>query len=261
VGAHFTSSEKASSVPGRMHTAVVESSGAANPRVPVLKLTVLSLSPTLAGRDLTWWRLKSHMGRGTPQTSRSPRPFLLPEPAQNSNLATRRCGNRAARWGIASAQHEPEGMRSRAMMRRKLLLKREPRPSPNWGGAFQRHSNVSCGDWSSSGLVGDACADVRQSLRRQESPRFCADPGMIRRRRIGQHHCSLCAGRLLQRERLWWSRTASLNGLAPLPRQRLVGLRGVWVVAARVAPARVRGIFLHLPAKPRSVSWVSSWTG
>src|SRR5215831_1869618 len=87
VGAHFTSSEKASSVPGRMHTAVVESSGAANPRVPVLKLTVLSLSPTLAGRDLTWWRLKSHMGRGTPQTSRSPRPFLLAEPAQNSNRA------------------------------------------------------------------------------------------------------------------------------------------------------------------------------
>src|SRR6266699_3418952 len=76
VGAHFTSSEKASSVPGRMHTAVVESSGAANPRVPVLKLTVLSLSPTLAGRDLTWWRLKSHMGRGTPQTSRSPPAFL-----------------------------------------------------------------------------------------------------------------------------------------------------------------------------------------
>ena len=50
-GAHFTSSEKASSVPGRTHTAVVRSSGEANPRVPVLKLTVLSLSPTLAGRD------------------------------------------------------------------------------------------------------------------------------------------------------------------------------------------------------------------
>src|SRR5258705_13619207 len=33
VGANFTSSEKASSVPGRMHTAVVESSGAANPAV------------------------------------------------------------------------------------------------------------------------------------------------------------------------------------------------------------------------------------
>src|SRR5262249_44114076 len=39
--AHFTSSEKASSVPGRMHTAIVESSGAANPRVPVLKLILL----------------------------------------------------------------------------------------------------------------------------------------------------------------------------------------------------------------------------
>src|SRR5206468_7155762 len=86
-GAHFTSSEKASSVPGRTHTAVVRSSGEANPRVPVLKLTVLSLSPTLAGRDLTWWRLKSHMGRGTPQRSRSPQPFLLAEPAQNSNRA------------------------------------------------------------------------------------------------------------------------------------------------------------------------------
>src|SRR5215510_15396489 len=61
VGAHFTSSEKASSVPGRMQTAVVGSSGAANPRVPVLKLRVLSLSPTFAGRDLTWCRLKSHM--------------------------------------------------------------------------------------------------------------------------------------------------------------------------------------------------------
>src|SRR5437899_7160188 len=51
----------ASSVPGRMQTAVVESSGAANPRVPVLKLQLVSLSPTFAGRDLTWCRLKSHM--------------------------------------------------------------------------------------------------------------------------------------------------------------------------------------------------------
>src|SRR6516164_4495532 len=57
----MTSAEKASSVPGRMQTAVVESSGAANPRVPVLKLRVVSLSPTFAGRDLTWCRLKSHM--------------------------------------------------------------------------------------------------------------------------------------------------------------------------------------------------------
>src|SRR5215475_8667358 len=44
-----------------MQTAIVESSGAANPRVPVLKLQVVSLSPTFAGRDLTWCRLKSHM--------------------------------------------------------------------------------------------------------------------------------------------------------------------------------------------------------
>src|SRR5207244_4909386 len=60
-GAHITSPEKASSVPGRMQTAVVESSGAANPHVPVLKLRVVSLSPTFAGRDLTWCKLKSHM--------------------------------------------------------------------------------------------------------------------------------------------------------------------------------------------------------
>src|SRR6266704_1508280 len=59
--AHITSAEKASSVPGRMQTAVVESSGAANPHVPVMKLWVVSLSPTFAGRDLTLCRLKSHM--------------------------------------------------------------------------------------------------------------------------------------------------------------------------------------------------------
>src|SRR6266404_1211131 len=34
---------------------------AANPHVPVLKLWVVSLSPTFAGRDLTLCRLKSHM--------------------------------------------------------------------------------------------------------------------------------------------------------------------------------------------------------
>ena len=37
-----------------------------------------------------------------------------------------------------------------------------------------------------------------------KSPRFWADPEMIRWRRIEQHHCSLCAGLWLQRERLWW---------------------------------------------------------
>ena len=56
-GAHSTSAERASSVLGRMQTAIVESSGAANPHVPVLKLWVVRLSPTFAGRDLTWCRL------------------------------------------------------------------------------------------------------------------------------------------------------------------------------------------------------------
>jgi hypothetical protein len=49
-----TSWENASSVPGRTHTAVVASSGAANPRVPVPKLRVASLSPTFAERDFTF---------------------------------------------------------------------------------------------------------------------------------------------------------------------------------------------------------------
>jgi len=46
-----TSLLKASSVPGRRQTAILGSSGAANPRVPVPKLRVVSLSPTFAGRD------------------------------------------------------------------------------------------------------------------------------------------------------------------------------------------------------------------
>ena len=48
---------KASSVPGRTQTAVRASSGAANPRVPVLKLRVTSQSPTLAGRDFAVCKL------------------------------------------------------------------------------------------------------------------------------------------------------------------------------------------------------------
>lgn len=43
--------------PGRTQTAVLASSGAANPRVPVLKCCVLSFSPTFAGRDFTCCRL------------------------------------------------------------------------------------------------------------------------------------------------------------------------------------------------------------
>jgi hypothetical protein len=57
LGPHLTWLAKASSVPGRTQTAVLTSSGAANPRVPVLKFRVVSLSPTLAGRDLTLCKL------------------------------------------------------------------------------------------------------------------------------------------------------------------------------------------------------------
>src|SRR5262249_39111061 len=61
-GRHATSLAKASSVPGRMHTANPGSSDAEKPRVPVPKSRVTSLSPTFAGRDRTLWRLKSHIG-------------------------------------------------------------------------------------------------------------------------------------------------------------------------------------------------------
>ena len=57
LGRYLTSLAKASSVPGRTQTAVLASPGAANPRVPVLKLWVVSLSPTLAGRDFTLCKL------------------------------------------------------------------------------------------------------------------------------------------------------------------------------------------------------------
>jgi hypothetical protein len=46
--------ENASSVPGRTQTATAASSAAANPRVQVPKSRVVSLSPTFAGRDLTF---------------------------------------------------------------------------------------------------------------------------------------------------------------------------------------------------------------
>ncbi len=44
-------------VPGSTQTAAEQSSGAANPRVPVPKLCVTSFSPTLAGRVRTLCRL------------------------------------------------------------------------------------------------------------------------------------------------------------------------------------------------------------
>jgi hypothetical protein len=48
-----TSPVKDNSVPGRTQTTTLASSDAENPRVPVSKLRVVSLSPTSAGRDLT----------------------------------------------------------------------------------------------------------------------------------------------------------------------------------------------------------------
>src|SRR5215467_16063468 len=65
-GRHATSLANASSVPGRIHTAKPRSSDAENPRVPVPKSRVTSLSPTFAGRDRTLWRLKSHIGDSFP---------------------------------------------------------------------------------------------------------------------------------------------------------------------------------------------------
>jgi hypothetical protein len=54
---HLTAVAKASSVPGKTQTAVLVSSGAANPIVPVLKCWVLSFSPALAVRDFTFCKL------------------------------------------------------------------------------------------------------------------------------------------------------------------------------------------------------------
>ena len=51
---HLTSSSNDNSVPGSTQTATLMSSDAAKPCVPVPKSRVVSLSPTFAGRDLTW---------------------------------------------------------------------------------------------------------------------------------------------------------------------------------------------------------------
>jgi hypothetical protein len=77
-----------------MHTAVVESSGAANPHVPVLKLWVVSLSPTFAGRDLTLCRLKSHMAEELLSCERptNPDPLAKNGPiSQHARLAKDAC--------------------------------------------------------------------------------------------------------------------------------------------------------------------------
>jgi hypothetical protein len=47
--------------------------------------------------------------------------------------------------------------------------------------------------------------------------RISADPEMIRRRPIEQYHCALCAGLVPPRERVWWSRPASLTACSSPP--------------------------------------------
>src|SRR6266446_3713859 len=77
-----------------MQTAVVESSGAANPHVPVMKLWVVSLSPTFAGRDLTLCRLKSHMAEELLSCERptNPDPLAKNGPlSQHARLAKDTC--------------------------------------------------------------------------------------------------------------------------------------------------------------------------
>src|SRR6266480_7142791 len=77
-----------------MQTAVVESSGVANPRVPVLKLWVVSLSPTFAGRDLTLCRLKSHMAEELLSCERPANPNSIAEngpTSQHARLAKDPC--------------------------------------------------------------------------------------------------------------------------------------------------------------------------
>src|SRR6516164_2545424 len=59
VASYLTGVSNASSVPGSTQTATEQSSGAANPRVPVPKLCVTSFSPTLAGRVRTLCRLRA----------------------------------------------------------------------------------------------------------------------------------------------------------------------------------------------------------
>jgi hypothetical protein len=61
----------------------------------------------------------------------------------------------------------------------------------------------------------------------QELPRFSADPEMIRRRPNQQHHCSLCAGLFPPRERVWWSRPASLTACSSPPASALRPPRGL----------------------------------
>src|SRR5262249_20248281 len=85
---------------------------------------------------------------------------------------------------------------------------------------------VGCNPWAEGSTCNGATSSVCSAARR---PR-----GRPRHVRSGWANCrpSGCAELFPQRERLWWSRTASLAGLLLSPRQPPVASRGVWVVAA-----------------------------
>src|SRR5262245_39385710 len=97
-----------------MQTAVVESSGVANPHVPVLKLRVVSLSPTVAGRDLTLCRLKSHMAEELLSCERPTNPNSIAENGPTSHhtrLARDTCSTLAlpsARYGLRQSVSPPK---------------------------------------------------------------------------------------------------------------------------------------------------------
>src|ERR1700735_1744243 len=118
VGRQATSPANASSVPGNRQTAMLGSSAAAKPRVPVPKSRVISLSPTFAGRERTLWRLKSHIGdsffhsqdswvfpRQTPhypQTTRSSKNGAVRDLQQDLCLI-----RRPHRWGLVGISAVP----------------------------------------------------------------------------------------------------------------------------------------------------------
>jgi hypothetical protein len=95
---------------------------------------------------------------------------------------------------------------------------------------------------TSAGVLARTLVIELPSLRWQELPRFSADSEMIRRPPIQQHHCSLGTGLFPQRERLWWSRTASLMASLLSPASAPWASAGFGWWRRDVAPARLRGV-------------------
>jgi hypothetical protein len=75
------------------------------------------------------------------------------------------------------------------------------------------------------------------------------DPEMIGRRQNQQHHCSLLRWTFPAKRASVVVTDSEPDGFAPLPRQRLVGLRGVCVVAARCCVGTSERSSLHVQAQ------------